>query len=246
MDVSLNRLAFYVGAAVAFFFAIGAASVNIIATLLFAAAGLVALPQVRSRLRARGTVITTWLAAALLVTGLASGLVVYSATPAADSTPNDAGAGTSTTASGVAISFSANDTEFQNDVDRLHVGWTAEAREVVDPQANDGYSYEADADRQYVVVRVNITNTGERSIDLTPRYFRLLANGVEYSPQQLAGGDDVRDVTLRPGASYKAHLTFEVPRDVDAATVIANPDAYRQKRVAAVFSEHTNLTVRYD
>jgi len=244
MDVSLQRLAFYAGAGVAFFFAIGAATASILAAVLFVAGGLIALPQVRSQLRARGTVITTWLAAALLVTSCIGGLAVYSVASTQESTQTTAGGGTATP-SELAVSFSANNTTYQNDVDRLHVAWNAEARETVDPQANDGYSYEGDADHKYIVVRVNITNTGERRIDLTQRYFRLLTDGVEYSPQHLVGGDDLRDVTLRPDASYTTHLTFEVPRNVDSATLIANPEAYNQKRVAAVFYESSNLTVQY-
>lgn len=247
MTLSTQRLGFYAGAAVAFFFAIGAASASLLATLLFAAAGLVALPQVRGALRDRGTVITTWLAAALLVTGLIAGIGVYSIAEPTTS-PNTQGASnspTTPTANAPSINLAANDTAYENPADSLHVGWNGTARSAVDPQRDDGYTYEADSGKQYVIVRLNLTNTGERSLDLTPEYFRLLAAGVEYAPQQLVGGDDLRSATLRPGASYQAHLAFEIPADVDAAVVITNPDAYYNKQVAANFTRNSGLAIQY-
>jgi hypothetical protein len=244
MDVSVDRLGWYLGAGVAFLFAIGALEASLLATLLFAAAGVVALPEVRSALRGRGTIITTWLAAALLVMGLLSGLFVYSA---ANTAPGTASAGASTTPAeaGLHVDLSATDTDFENSADSLHVAWNGTAREVVDPQRDDGYTYEASDGKQYIVVAVNLTNTGERRLDLDARYVRLLADGVEYEAKQLVGGDHLRDVTLRPGASYQAHLTFEIPADVDAASLIANNEAYPQKQVAANFTHTPGLDVRY-
>lgn len=247
MTLSVKRVGWYLIAGAAVILGALAFQTSLLAGLLFIAAGSIALPDIRDELRARGTNISSWLAITLVVTGAVSGLIVIgmttTETPA--STPGATTSAPTDAQDAPSFSLSANDTQRSNPLDTLHITWIGDARQSVDPQPDDGYTYEADAGQQYVVLRLNITNAGERAVDLDPGYYRLLVDGVEYSPNNLARGDSMRDVTLRPGASYKTHLTFQIPEEADGAELITDNEAYYDTYVAANFTRDPGLTVQY-
>ena len=105
--------------------------------------------------------------------------------------------------------------------------WNARAQSAVDPDTSDVSNYQAEDGNKFAVVRMQLTNAGESEIDLTPRLFRLTADGVSYDFQSLFGsGQGGLDVALQQNASYDGWVVFEVPEDTSNAELTVNQDAY--------------------
>lgn len=142
------------------------------------------------------------------------------------------------------VSLTAEDSSPSDASTSLQVVWNARAQSAVDPNPDDMSTYSSNEGEKFVVVRMEITNTGNEQLELTPRIFQLEANGVIYNHQSLFGsGNSFYDVSLNPDATYSAWVAFSVPEDATEAQLTVNQEAYYEKNISVSFSEDTELSI---
>ncbi|WP_277540243.1 DUF4352 domain-containing protein [Haloarcula laminariae] len=240
MDITLSKVLGYLFGLLAIPVGLLFMFASVIGGGLLVLAGLIALPIVRSQLSKRGGVnISTWAAVGLVVllTMASTGALTLTAANAIfDGTDN------STETDVSAVSVTANDSEgpaSQN----LSVVWNARAQSAVDPNPDDGTLYNSDDGEKYLVVRMQITNQGERSVDLTPRLFRFVTGGVEYEYQALFGSGGSLDATVRSGGTYDGWVAYTIPSDTTEGDLIVHQDAYVDERTQVTFEKDESLPI---
>ena len=211
--------------------------------LLSLIAGLLVLPPVRRLLESRMDIeLSRGVTAAVGSIGVVIaivGIVLLAASGGGgvggDSTPGSDVADVSVTA----VDSSVSDTSSQLDIE-----WNSRAQSAVDPDPDDISSYESNDGQKYIVVRMNIQNTGSQSVDLTPQAFILRSDGVEYDYQGMFGsGNSLTDVTLNPDGEYSGWVAFSVPEDMTEAELITNQDAYFQQTVSTNFNRNSGTAI---
>ncbi|TKX40736.1 MULTISPECIES: DUF4352 domain-containing protein [unclassified Halorubrum] len=142
------------------------------------------------------------------------------------------------------VSVSAQDASPPDASQSLEIRWNSRAQSAVDLDAEDLSTYRSNDGEKFVVVRMEITNTGDNQIELTPRLLRLESNGVVYDYQGLFGsGNSLSSVSLNPGASYSGLTVFSVPEDTSSAQLQVNQEAYFDQNVSVSFTEDTDLAM---
>jgi len=242
MDITLRKI-------VAYLFGVGAILTGLLLALASAASGILlilagalSLPAVRRSLDARLglSFSTAAVVGIVIILGLAStGALVFAALDGSDSGPTGPGSDVSN------VSMAAEDTVSASATQRLDVAWNARAQSAVDPDAGGITTYSAEDGEKYIVVRMQLTNTGSTSIEMTPSLFRVLANGVEYEYQALFGSSQggLSGVTLREDATYDGWVAFSVPESTTEAELIVNQDAYYQTNTAVEFEQDSSMPV---
>jgi hypothetical protein len=126
----------------------------------------------------------------------------------------------------------------------LQVVWSGRAQSAVDPDPNDISVYNSNEGEKFLVVRMEITNAGNEQLELSPRLFRVEAEGVEYEYQSLFGsGNSFSGITLNPDSSYAAWTAFSIPEETEEARLIVNQDTYFQKNVSISFSQDSEMAI---
>jgi len=142
------------------------------------------------------------------------------------------------------VTMSAEDASPQDVSTSLQVEWNSRAQSAVDPNPDAISIYNSNEGQKFVVVRVSVTNTGEESIELTPRLFRLSSDGIEYEYQGLFGsGNSLSGVTMNPDGTHSAWTAFSVPEGLTEAQMIVNQEAYFQKNVSVSFNHNPNMSI---
>lgn len=143
--------------------------------------------------------------------------------PTADATATPSPA-TSQSASG--LRMTAVDASVSDPVTSLNIRWNAQTQPSVDPDTGDSTAYYAEDGRTFLVVRMQIENTGEEQVELTPRLFRVVFDGVEYSNQQLFGSSSggLSQVALQPDGEYEGWVVFSIPTEASQGEIIVNQD----------------------
>lgn len=135
-------------------------------------------------------------------------------------------------------------TIYEDNPARLAISYNDHAQKSVDPSSDDYSAYYADDGSKMLVVQMEITNAGETEVEVSPRSFLIVINGVEYSYQPLQGsGAQLSSVTLQPGATVQGWVVFQVPQDVTWASIELNEGSY-MSAPGADFSHDSNMTVR--
>lgn len=126
----------------------------------------------------------------------------------------------------------------------LSVTWNSRAQSAVDPDTEDLNIYNSPDGQKFVVVRMQIENTGSRDVELTPRLFKLRSGGTIYEYQRLFGSSDgLVGVTLQPGGTYDGWIAYSIPEDTESATLIVDQDAYFDRNVTVSFSKDSSLEI---
>ena len=119
------------------------------------------------------------------------------------------------------VTVTAQDTSPPDATVSLNVEWTSRAQSAIDPDPDDMSIYRPNDGQKFVVVRMTVTNTGNESVELTPRLFRLSSDGVEYEYQGFFGsGNSLSGVTLNPDGTHSAWTAFSVPEGLSDGELI--------------------------
>jgi len=242
MDITLRNI-------IGYLFGVGAILTGLVFALVSAAsgvlliiAGVLALPVVRSSLDDRFDLSFSTAAVVGIVVVLAiasTGALVVSTMDGSDSGATGPGSDVSN------VSMSAQNADPPSASQSLDVVWNARAQSAVDPDPNDMSSYNAEDGQKFLVVRMQLTNTGPSSVEMTPSLFRILADGVEYKYQALFGSSQggLNDATLREGATYEGWVAFSVPDSTTSAEIIVNQEAYYQTNTTVQFEKDSSMPV---
>lgn len=142
------------------------------------------------------------------------------------------------------MSVMAQDASPVNPSTSLEVVWNARAQSAVDPDPNDMSIYNSNEGEKYLVVRMEVTNSGDEPIELDPRLFELESEGVVYEYQSLFGsGNSFSGVSLNPGGSYSAWTAFSVPENTANGQIVINQEAYFQKNISVSFSHNESMSI---
>lgn len=142
------------------------------------------------------------------------------------------------------VNVNAVDSVQSGTASELNVEWNARAQSAVDPDPDDLSIYNSNEGEKYVVVRMNIRNTGTESVELTPRAFILRSDGVEYDHQGLFGsGNSISQVTLNPEGEYSGWTVFSVPQDMSEAELITDQEAYFDQTVSTNFEYNSDMEI---
>lgn len=201
-------------------------------------AGVVIIPVVRRQIAKRaGVELSRGAAAGIGTVGVIAGVVVLVLVALS-------GGGAAPGADVSNVTVSAGDTSPQDPSTSLQVEWNSRAQSAVDPDPDDVSIYNPNDGEKFVVVRMRVTNTGDESLELTPRLFRLASGGVEYEYQALFGsGNSLSGVTVNPGGSHSAWTAFSVPEEMTEAQLIVNQEAYFQQNVSVSFNHNQGMPI---
>lgn len=145
-------------------------------------AGLLVLPPVRRQLAKRaGVGFSRWAAGGIGAFGVVSFIVVLILVALSGGGGGVTGADVSN------VSVSAQDASPSNPSTSLNVVWNARAQSAVDPDPGDMSIYNSNEGEKFLVVRVEVTNSGDEPIELDPRLFKFQSEGVVYDYQPLFG-----------------------------------------------------------
>jgi len=212
--------------------------------LLPLVAGMIILPPVRRQLDSRMNVtISRGLAAGVGGVGIVMAIVVMVAVAGGGGTGGENIPGSDVEdVSVTAVNPSVSDAPSQ-----LEVEWNSRAQSAVDPDPDDISSYESNDGQKYIVVRMNIQNTGSQSVDLTPQAFILRSDGVEYDYQGMFGsGNSLTDVTLNPDGEYSGWVAFSVPEEMNEAELVSNQEAYFDQTVSTNFNRNSDMEINME
>lgn len=213
---------------------------NLMAGGLLFAGGILLLPIVRRKLfENAGIELSGGAAAAIFLVCAVAGVGTL-ALSAGDSSTAAGGAGSDVSN----VSVTAEPVS-PVDADReLAVAWNSRAQSAVDPDPNDMSIYRSNDGQKYFVVRMEITNTGEGDIELTPRLFKFETDGVIYDYQALFGsGQSFSSVTLTPGSSYSGWTVFPIPSDATDGMIVVDQDAYYNTNVSVSFEHNSKMPI---
>jgi len=131
-----------------------------------------------------------------------------------------------------------------NPVTNLDVQWSAQTQSSVDPDTSDNTAYYAEDGQKFLVIHMELQNTGNKRVELTPRLFRVAIDGAEYSYQPLRGSSagGLGQVTLQSGGSYEGWILFSIPADATEGELIVYQDALIGE-VSASFEQDTSMPV---
>jgi hypothetical protein len=94
----------------------------------------------------------------------------------------------------------------------LGIRWNSRAQRSVDADPDDAIEGDERTGYKYLVVRAEVTNTGNESIELTPQMFALTADNVTYESGNYFGPNySFSDIELQPGGSRTGWVAFEIP-----------------------------------
>lgn len=162
-------------------------------------------------------------------------------TATATRTPTATATQTPTQTPAPEFDLSAEDATPDDAYTTFQTEYVGRTQKTVAPQDGSTY-YEAASGRTFLVVRLRITNVGERA-DLTPAFYDVDVGGALYSYQPLEGyPNDLSGVTLRADATFEGWTLYSIPAEATEATLIANQRAYYSPN-AVRFSESADLTV---
>lgn len=200
--------------------------------------GFLTVPAMRRKITARtGVELSRGLTVAVAIVGA---IVVIAAFASAG------GGETSGPGSQVSnVSASAVDADPSDPTQSLQVRYNTRAQRAVDPNQDDMTNYQSESGQKYLVVRMEIRNTGDENIDLTPRLFRFQNDGVEYEYQGLFGASQggLQQVSLQPDATYSGWVVFSIPEETRQGEVIVYQDAYIQSQTAVSFERDSSLPI---
>ena len=126
-----------------------------------------------------------------------------------------------------------------NETKALDVTWNAKTTAELEPEKN--VVYRAREGQQFVVVQLNVTNTGEENIGLRQEGFRLRANGTVHGHQPLTNASGFEVGVLKPGKAMSTWTVFSVDEGVTNATLVAEEGVYGD--VAVRFQRDADLEV---
>ncbi|MDS0280327.1 DUF4352 domain-containing protein [Halomicroarcula sp. S1AR25-4] len=243
VEITLRNVVGYLFGLAAILAGLVFALVSVGSGLVLIIAGVLALPVVRRGLDSRldvsfSTAAVVGLVALLTVASM--GMLVASVLDGSgQSGPTGPGSEVSN------VSMTAQDASPPDSGQSLDVVWNARAQSAVDPDPNDMTGYSAEEGQKYLVVRMQLTNTGSSSIEMTPALFRVLGNGVEYEYQALFGSTsgELSGVTLRSGATYDGWVAFSIPDSTTSAELIVHQDAYYQTNTTVQFEKDATMPV---
>ncbi|WP_327052959.1 restriction endonuclease [Halomicrococcus gelatinilyticus] len=126
-----------------------------------------------------------------------------------------------------------------NETKALDVTWNARTTTELEPEKN--VVYQARDGQQFVVVQLNVTNTGQGTVGLRQEGFRLRANGTVHGHQPLTNASGFEVGVLEPGKSMSTWTVFSVDEGVANATLVADGGVYGD--VAVRFQRDADLEV---
>jgi hypothetical protein len=142
------------------------------------------------------------------------------------------------------VTVTAEDTSPPGSTVSLDVEWNSRAQSAVDPDPDDVSTYQSNDDQKFVVVRMEVTNTGTEPIELTPRLFRLSSDGVEYEYQGFFGsGNSLSGVTLNSNGTHSAWTAFSVSEGLTDGELTVNQDAYFQKNISVSLTHNSDMPI---
>ena len=128
-----------------------------------------------------------------------------------------------------------------NSTTSLHVAWNATVVNEIDPNESDEQAYYPPEGKQFVVVRMSINNTGDRSVELKQAAFELRTDNRTYGYQVLADHDGFLDFPISPGQHYVGWTVFTVPEGT-TGTLVYDQNA-TVSTVAVEFEYDSSLPV---
>lgn len=140
---------------------------------------------------------------------------------------------------GDGISAAATSPEGANS--SLRVTWNAEVTDTFDPDESDDLAYPAPEGKQFVVVVMNVQNTGEGTVPLEQSAFHFRANGTTYQKETLADHDNSLSVPLGAGNELPIWTVFMIPEG-ESGTLVYEQNA-TDVSVAVEFERDSGMSM---
>jgi len=194
----------------------------------------------RAQWKLAGAFLAVILVLVVVVIGIVvvGGIGLLALAGSADSGPTGPGSDVSN------VSMVAADASPPDATHSLDVVWNARAQSEVDPDPSDFSAYNANEGEKFLVVRMEITNSGDTDVELTQRLFKAEADGVRYDTQSLFGsGNSISDVTLSPGATYSGWVAFSIPSGTTDAELTVSQEAYYRENVTVAFDRNPEMPI---
>lgn len=124
----------------------------------------------------------------------------------------------------------------------MAVSWNSQTKTTVGENASDMKTYTAADGHRYVVIRMNVTNLGNRTVGLSPAAFRLEAENQTYDDEGLYGPErSLQNVTLAPNETVPAKIAFEVPNRTTSVRLVVDQSAVSGRNVTVTFLHKPNI-----
>jgi hypothetical protein len=110
----------------------------------------------------------------------------------------------------------------------------------------DVYTQEPDPGNKFVVVRADVTIESERDgqVEVYGSVITLEAEGIIYDGSSIQGRSGFTK-TVVPGTTYEAWKYFEVPEEVNQATLTtSDPNLWFSRRTGIRFEQNEDISAR--
>lgn len=204
--------------------------------------GLLILPFVRRQLAARFDVeFSRGAAAGLGTVGVVAVLVVMVIVAAGAI----GGGGSGTPGEDVTnVTVTAADETVADPDKSMAIVWNARAQSAVNPDPDSFTKYSADEGQKFLVVRMQVENTGDEPVEPSPRAFKLDVDGVHYDRQALFGsGHTLGGATVTPGATHEGWIVFAIPEDATEGELVVDQEAYHREDVSVAFEHDPDMAI---
>jgi len=138
------------------------------------------------------------------------------------------------------VTLSATDLEADDPDVSLEIAYNARTSTALTPGerttvAEDGH--------KWLIVRMDVTNTGADTRELTAHQYAVESDGETY--EVVAFNDHyLRGKTVEPGETTTGWLAYHVPLETESATLTARQDLI-QERLAVAFTLDTSLSTAF-
>jgi hypothetical protein len=171
------------------------------------------------------------------ITGVVAALPIVAAVVVA---PTILGTGGDVQANG-GWNVTANSTAPNNATGALDVRWNAKHVSKVSPENGNGV-YKPDDGEGFLLVSMNVTNSGSDSLGLRPQAFMLRSNGALRGYQPLNDTEGFQPSVLDSGESVSVWFVFSID-DATNATIVTT-GRLRRDRIRTTFTHDETLTVK--
>ncbi|WP_423744198.1 restriction endonuclease (plasmid) [Haladaptatus sp. SPP-AMP-3] len=136
----------------------------------------------------------------------------------------------------------ANSTAPSNATGALDVRWNAKRVSKLNPESGDDGVYKPGDGKKFLLVSMNVTNTGSDSLGLRPQAFALRSNGTLHGHQPLKNTTGFQPSVLDGGESTSVWLVFSIDADAPNATIVTT-GRLRRGHVRTEFTRDETLSV---
>jgi hypothetical protein len=155
--------------------------------------------------------------------------------------PTILGTGGDVQTNGGGWNVTANSTAPSNATGALDVRWNTKRVSKLNPKSGNGV-YKPDNGEEFLLISMNVTNSGSGPLGLRPQEFALRSNGTLRGYQPLNNTNGFQPGVLNSGESVSVWLVFSIDDDARNAT-IGTTGRLRRDHIRTKFTHDETLAV---